>query len=459
MRRKRAHRPVFRIRTEKTPRLEDAPRRGSRLRAMSLIIAIASIIALSFIAFLYFKNLDDMARLACQNDTERTFSTLWESLREHDDFGEGIESIDFLKKKVIGLGIYGPGGARIFGWGESPVNLDDSDADSALRIEGDSGRGYIEKPGSESIVLLLRPMRMNQRPPLRGQGGFGMPMERDRARLRPTFLETLRQGMLVYLDVRQESFWRGRRARIALYPVLVALFFAGVFFVRSIFIRNREYLKRIEDQENLVILGTAASTLAHEIKTPLHSIRLQTGILEKSLSGEADREIRIINEEVERLSLLSYRVNDFIREPLGNPESLDPADIAREAGLRAFGRDIVSSSHSAARVSMDPERMRSVIENLLRNAAESGSPEEAVEISISKEGSSVRIDVLDRGEGVSAENRAKLFQTFFTTKSRGSGIGLPICRRFVEGAGGKISIEARQEGGTRARIELPEAGA
>jgi two-component system sensor histidine kinase HydH len=457
MRRKSASPPESRMMSTLTSRLEDDARHGTRIGAMSLIIAVASIIALSFLAFLYFKNLDDMARLACQNDTERTFSTLWESLRELDDFGESIESIDFLKKKVIGVGIYGPGGNRLFGWGESPDRLAETDAVASRVIAGESGRGYIEKSASESIALLLRPMRMNQRPPLRGPGGLGMSMERDRARQRPAFLETLRQGWLVYLDVRQEAFWRGRRARIALFPFLVALFFAGVFFVRSIFLRNLEYRKRIEDQENLVILGTAASTLAHEIKTPLHSIRLQTGILEKSLPGQAEREVRIINEEVERLSLLSYRVNDFIREPKGNPESLDPEELAREAGLRAFGRDIVKPPHSPVRVSIDPERMRSVIENLLRNAAESGSPEDAIEIAVFKEGSAIRIDVLDRGEGVTAENRAKLFQTFFTTKSRGSGIGLPICRRFVEGAGGKISIDPRQGGGTRARIELPEA--
>ncbi len=420
-------------------------------KAVSLAVAASSAVLLSSLAFLFLKNLDDLALLAAQNDTERAFSSLWESLRDHEDFGEGVESIEDLKERVIGIGIYARNGRRIFGWGGSPEAFYAEDAEG---VEERAGRGYLQRPERNSLILLLRPMRMAPPSP---PGEPRMPgMMRDRNGNRPAFFETFRRGSIVFLELRQEAFWRGRRLRIALFPLLAALFTGGVFFVRRVFLRNAEYRKRIEEQENLVVLGTAASTLAHEIKTPLHSIRLQTGILEKTVSGVAEREIRIINEEVERLSQLSYRVNDFIREPLGNPVPVDPAEIARETGLRAFGRDIVDAADGKIRVLIDPERLRSVMDNLLRNAAESGSPESEIRVAVTGDGKKAVIEVLDRGSGIPAENLARMFSAFFTTKSRGSGIGLQICRRFVESAGGRLSLEPRQGGGTIARIVLPE---
>ena len=108
---------------------------------------------------------------------------------------------------------------------------------------------------------------------------------------------------------------------------------------------------------------------------------------------------------------------------------------------------------------MDPERLRSVLENLLRNAIESGGPEEALSIEAGTEGGSARIEVLDRGAGLAPEARSSLFDPFFTTKSRGTGIGLAICKRFVEAAGGSIALEPRAGGGCRARLVIPASEA
>jgi len=275
---------------------------------------------------------------------------------------------------------------------------------------------------------------------------------------RPRFFETLSAGDLVYLDLREPIYWRENRIRATLFPILVVLIAFGVLFVRSVYLRNLEYRLRIEEQKSLVILGTAASTLAHEIKTPIMSIRLQTGILERLFPGTAAKEIGIINSEVERLSLLSYRINDYLREPTGKPAAIDPATVAREVGQRMFGKDIVASKAETL-ILMDPERLRSVLENLLRNASESGSSESEIVVEFLRENGKAVIDVLDRGRGIAAEDRKKLFKTFFTTKSRGSGIGLTICRRFVESAGGTISLDGRPDGGVRARISIPEAQA
>ncbi|MBN2873902.1 MAG: sensor histidine kinase, partial [Spirochaetales bacterium] len=101
-----------------------------------------------------------------------------------------------------------------------------------------------------------------------------------------------------------------------------------------------------------------------------------------------------------------------------------------------------------------PERLRSVLENLVRNALESGDSTD-VGIQLSADESFVRIDVLDRGAGLAPEAALRAFDPFFTTKSRGTGIGLAVCKRFVTAAGGDIALEPRQGGGCVATVTLP----
>jgi two-component system sensor histidine kinase HydH len=252
--------------------------------------------------------------------------------------------------------------------------------------------------------------------------------------------------------------------------------------VRSLYLRNREYRERIEGQKNLVVLGSAASTLAHEIKNPLLAIRIQTGLLEKLYAGQGGDELRIINEEVDRLSALSYRIGDYLRDPRGNPEVLAVYDALRETAERLTGRGsgFVRSLETRsletrpleasppegpppevleARVFADPERLRSVFENLIRNALESGGkPEEAgASISAVPGSGRVMVTVFDRGRGVAPEDLGRVFDPFFTRKSAGTGMGLAICRRFAEAAGGSLSLENREGGGALVRLSLPAA--
>ena len=86
----------------------------------------------------------------------------------------------------------------------------------------------------------------------------------------------------MYLEVREPEYWRSGRLEAILFPLIEAALAALILFVRMLLVRNAEYRRRIEEQRNLVVLGTAASTFAHEIKNPLFSIRLQTRILEKT---------------------------------------------------------------------------------------------------------------------------------------------------------------------------------
>jgi two-component system sensor histidine kinase HydH len=274
-------------------------------------------------------------------------------------------------------------------------------------------------------------------------------------------------GDYFYVDISQPAYWRTMTITSVLLPLCVVIIAALILAVRNLYTRNSEYRERIESQKNLVVLGTAASTLAHEIKNPLSSIRLQTGILTKLYSEKGSEEVAIINEEVDRLSELTYRVNDYLREGKGNPSAVNISSLAAETGRRLCGRNIVTEDSvkdmpdtegirdaGSVLVFIDPERLRSVLENLIRNALESGSPANEVGIAIAHSEETVTLTVCDRGRGIAESDIDRVFDPFFTRKSAGTGIGLSISKRFIEAAGGTISIKNREGGGAEAVVSL-----
>jgi two-component system sensor histidine kinase HydH len=271
------------------------------------------------------------------------------------------------------------------------------------------------------------------------------------------FFNTLASGKYFYIDISHPGYWRIITFTTILFPLNSIVILLLVLYIRNLYVRNREYRSRIEAQKNLVVLGTAASTLAHEIKNPLLSIRLQTGILEKLYPENGKEELGIINEEVDRLAGLTFKINDYIRDAKGSPQGINSFDMLREIAERLCGGNIIAEdSPRGGMVFMDPDRLRSVLENLVRNALESGSEREAVTAAIGENAGRISITVFDRGRGITEADLKRVFDPFFTRKSTGTGIGLSICKRFTEAAGGVISLENRERGGLAARIELPK---
>lgn len=437
------------------------------LRTSSLAFTVCFIILSSLgLAFLYGQMRERLSLIAA-NDNERIFNTLIAALRDHDDFGSAIESGGILKDRIIGVAVYLDDGSSLYSWGSVPATFDASNLD-AWKTE-DFERYVIPSQKTGSLRFVVRASHLSPPPPpgkpltsRRAESADDSPSsqgDQSFRRDRPSFFfDTFMRGDWVYIDIRHGSYWRGRAATDLVFPLLFAALIVLALFVRSLALRNVEYRERIETQKNLVVLGTAASTLAHEIKNPLLAIRLQTGILRKTLAGAGLEEIGIIESEVDRLSALTYRVNDYLREPQGVPETIDAASAVREVSMRLCGRDAVTVVPGGAilYVRVDPDRFRSALENIFRNALESGGEESSVEVRLSKAAGAVEIEVLDRGRGLEGADARRLFEPFYTTKGKGTGVGLSITRRFIEAAGGTISLTDRPDGGASAKIILPE---
>ncbi len=381
--------------------------------------------------------------LLAEYEAEKLATTLLENLRENRNLDLGQ-----LRGQVLGFGIYALSGQPLQRFGTAPRVLSDPQSPGV-------------RPQRGSLVLVrllgLPPMmgRMWGAPhrqpggnaPAPGQGfGMGGDMQRMMGQAgapRVLFLELAAGPYLA----RQRVF------RLAQFAVPLALAGIGAL-VAAQYRRNSEYRRRLAAQTELARLGEISRTLSHEIKNPLSAIRLQTGLLKKTLPEERRGDLRIIEEEIQRLALLTERVGDFVRDPRGEPQELDLDRFLRELALRYDGRlRYQPPAGEPVRVRVDPQRLRSVMENLINNALESGEGE--VEVRCTAQRHRAEVSVLDRGAGIPPEIRGKVFDPFFTSKTKGSGIGLSVARRFVEAAGGELELADRAGGGTVARVLLP----
>jgi len=223
--------------------------------------------------------------------------------------------------------------------------------------------------------------------------------------------------------------------------------------------------KRSEDllreQAALARLGEMAAVVAHEVKNPIAGIRGALQVIGSRMTGEP-RDRTVIGEIIARLDALNGIVQDLL-------VYARPRQLKREAvDLRGLVANIVELlrrdpafaglqvevTGTPALISADPEQLRVVLQNILMNAAQSMGGSGTVDVTLGCEPRTCRIVIRDHGPGMTPEVMAKAFDAFFTTKHRGTGLGLPIARRVVEAHGGHISLAPAQGGGTVVAIEF-----
>jgi len=320
----------------------------------------------------------------------------------------------------------------------------------AIRSVG-SAPAYLQLPAWGNKSILFNYNRANQTLTLIRRIGF-LP---ERMRMSPMMHLRTSPPQFLLLRLKTRDYWV-KQSFYRFSMIVVPLFIAGiVLFVGYLYKKNRSYRKNIESQKQLVQLGEIARTLSHEIKNPLSAIRIQTGILKRVLPEDEVNELTVIEEEVQRLNLLTEKIGDFLRDAQGNPEIIDVEQFLNNL-LPRFEREVKFQSSGAGRtlISFDRERLRSVLENLIKNGLESGGKDAEVRVVLSCTKTGIEIIVLDRGEGIAPEMADKVFDPFFTSKMNGSGIGLSISRRFVEAAAGSLKLVPRKGGGTEAIVSL-----
>ncbi|MFH1241507.1 MAG: ATP-binding protein [Pseudomonadota bacterium] len=229
-----------------------------------------------------------------------------------------------------------------------------------------------------------------------------------------------------------------------------------------------EEMKKIE---GLAAIGELAAAIAHEIRNPMASISGSIEMLREGLDKDAvnGRLMDIVSREVNRLNNL---INDFLlfaRPKKANLMKFDLGQLILEC-LGLFQKSQRWSAGLSAhtdfrhpiKMESDPEQIKQVLWNLFSNAVEAMGAHgrlcvsSEMEPGISKAGRNmVKIVVRDTGTGFDKTDLSKMFTPFFTTKERGSGLGMAIVKRIVEGLKGQVVGDNHPDGGARVIIYLP----
>jgi signal transduction histidine kinase len=239
--------------------------------------------------------------------------------------------------------------------------------------------------------------------------------------------------------------------------------------------KTKKQLEREATEERasrLAYVGTLASGLAHEIRSPLNAIKLNLDLLKEDLAAVQDdkreefgKRLNLITREVDGLQELLSEFLAFARPP--RLEML-PTDLNQlltetqqffEPACRKRQIQIVTDFQKELYpVPLDWNQFgRGVVNNLLTNAMEQIGEHGTIILRTRETNDAVEVVVEDNGGGVSKENESRVFELFFSTKEHGTGLGLAIARRIVQEHGGELLLENHPGHGASFIIHLPKS--
>jgi PAS domain S-box-containing protein len=216
----------------------------------------------------------------------------------------------------------------------------------------------------------------------------------------------------------------------------------------------------------LAAVGSVAAQVAHDLRNPLTAINTNLFYLSEAFRDKVDEKVK---ESIKTMQAAVSHANKIVEDLL---EYSRPTELkVKGLPLRPIVNDTIGSMEipsdvklnvripASAKVDGDASKLMRVFRNVILNAVESMPKGGELEIASDVRGDKVVTTIRDTGEGIREADMAKLFTPFFTTKARGLGLGLSICKRLVEAHGGTIEVKSRPGQGTTVSIVLPRSGA
>jgi two-component system sensor histidine kinase HydH len=214
--------------------------------------------------------------------------------------------------------------------------------------------------------------------------------------------------------------------------------------------------------ERLAQLGEMSAVLAHEIRNPLGTIK---GFVQLAIEKTTAPVRSLLDPVLDETARLERLVNDLLLYGRPRTPELRPVDWATLAErMDIYARDLIGERNvryaregGVTELRTDPEMLEQALLNLIRNAVEAVAGRDGGEVVLAAESrpGAVSIRVEDNGPGLPEEVRGRAYEPFMTTKSNGTGLGLPIVKKLAESLGGRIELGERPAGGTRAELTLP----
>jgi signal transduction histidine kinase len=227
---------------------------------------------------------------------------------------------------------------------------------------------------------------------------------------------------------------------------------------------QRELESQLNQAERLAALGQMCAGVSHEIRNPLGIIRSTAELLSGMPdSKEAQRHLSgVIIEESSRLNNIVSEFLDFARPQEPNLEDCCLEEIINK-NLLFLGPELDKEKISvhdnldgrSFELKADPQLLYRSFLNLFVNAIQSMKDGGTITVKVDQEKDHYAVGIEDTGCGISKENLSKIFDPFFSTKDKGSGLGLSIVRNIIEGHKGSIRIDSKEGSGTKVTIILP----
>lgn len=269
----------------------------------------------------------------------------------------------------------------------------------------------------------------------------------------------------LYSRFRGEISYNNKILLISVTPSTTGNKLNGFLFVEVDITEQKKLEEQLVKSEKLAALGKMAAVLAHEIKTPLTSIKMNADIFAEELQlNEAEKEnLAIIQTEINRLNNLVKDVLQFSRQMELDYSVFNLFDLIEDIKSQLLNKlktksiSLINSIHKID-LNADKHKLMQVFLNLIDNSIEAVNKNGVIELAsvIDEEEDKIKISVIDNGKGIDPDT--KIFEPFFTTKSSGTGLGLLIAQKIIEQHKGTIRLAASNPGKTIFEIVLPVSG-
>jgi len=228
------------------------------------------------------------------------------------------------------------------------------------------------------------------------------------------------------------------------------------------FTEKKEMEKRLLKAERFAAIGELSTMVAHDLRNPLQGISNIVHYLQKISMKVGNRRlasvIPLIDEALKHADKIIRELLDYSADIKLELKESDPKTIVKKALSGLVIPDnirLIEEIRRNPRIRVDPEKIRRVIVNLIANAFDAMSDGGILTI-VSKEAEGkLELSIADNGTGIPDQKMDKLWAPFITTKAKGIGLGLPICKRIIDAHGGKILCESEKGKGTVFTLVLP----
>ncbi len=243
----------------------------------------------------------------------------------------------------------------------------------------------------------------------------------------------------------------------------------GLVIVFEDMTRQVQMQEEVRRMGELAAIGQLAASIAHELRNPLSSIKGAAQFLNSEISDPADREfLNIIIEEVDGLNRIASEFLDFARPLKLELSEVKPGELLERARSRVAvqmqqaGVDCaVSVQDGTPPLVADVRQLEQVLLNLMLNAIQAMPDGGKLEVGARpspRRPECVELWVRDTGCGIPADRLERIFTPFFTTKVKGTGLGLPVVQKIVQNHGGHIAVDSVEGEGSVFRVDLPVRG-